>query len=54
MWIIIVFVVFLAILMIALNQLLIRKFYWGPSGKPPAYKGGQEKKQQREDTVAKS
>jgi len=39
MWIIIILVtIFLSLLLIVLNQFLIRRFYWGPSGKPPRYK----------------
>ncbi len=52
MWIIIILaVVFLSVLLIILNQFLIRHFYWGPSGQPPRYKSHeqQEKKSQSDD-----
>lgn len=39
----IIVVVFLSVLFIGLNQLLIRKFYWGPTGKPPRYRSHERK-----------
>lgn len=43
MWVLILFILLMALLLIGLNQVMIKTFYWGPSGKPPRFKRAEKK-----------
>lgn len=47
-WFLILFVLVMTLLVIGLNQLMIKTFYWGPSGKPPHFKREQKKSDEPE------